>query len=68
MIEAARLNKCELYQVNDFAGVSVWMPPGTDVGNPATMIQAGLFRATMALGVKGIIVSMRDRAASSRPR
>ncbi|ORY64613.1 hypothetical protein BCR35DRAFT_354980 [Leucosporidium creatinivorum] len=54
LILAATLNKCEMYEVDGWKGVSVWMPPNTDVGNPWTMIPAGLHRVLWGLGIRGV--------------
>ncbi|ORY64612.1 hypothetical protein BCR35DRAFT_334699 [Leucosporidium creatinivorum] len=57
LILAASLNHCELYEVDDWKGVSVWMPPNTDAGNPWTLIPAEFLRVLWGLGIRGVALS-----------
>jgi len=51
---AASMNGGEFYEVEDWKGVAIWMPPGSDVANPWTLLPAGIIGVAWTLRYAGL--------------
>jgi ribosomal protein S18 acetylase RimI-like enzyme len=53
LLTAATLNGASISEADGWASCAVVMPPGADVGNPWTLVPAGLVGILWTLGVRG---------------
>lgn len=53
LTKAAALNDAVFKEADDWACVSIWMPPEKRVDNPWTLFQAGFVGCLVKLGVGG---------------
>ena len=53
LLKAAAINDAVFEEANDWACCAVWMPPGKQVDNPLTMLQAGILGVLWRIGVGG---------------
>ncbi|KAK4056753.1 60S ribosomal protein L26A [Microbotryomycetes sp. JL221] len=64
------MNGGEIYTVNDFEGVSIWLPPGANMSGFLTILRTGLWKLILTLSWKGYrrIINMGDETNRIKER
>ncbi|KAM0791445.1 hypothetical protein ACM66B_005900 [Microbotryomycetes sp. NB124-2] len=53
LVHASSLNSAEIYEANDFEGVSIWLPSHANINSLGTILRTGLWRLIPTVGWKG---------------